>query len=142
MALLNVRKSPILLVEPDLKRLQQLRTELSRSGFSNIIPSINAQSAILELKRHKLDMIILDCDLPDIPGLHLLKAFRSGNSKVPIVMISQKAEDERKQEAKSLGANEFYSGSFVTGEIVKRLDELLLEKLGIVSSRLATEESN
>ncbi len=140
MALINVRKSSILLVESDLKRLQELRAFLGQSGYSNIIPSINAQSAILELKRNKLDMIILDCDLPDIPGMHLLKAFRSGNSKVPIVMISQKSGDERKSEARELGANEFYSLPLSPQEMIKRLDELLLEKMGIATPKLAMEE--
>ena len=140
MGLLNVRKSSILLVESDVKKLQELKAVLAQSGFSNIIPSINAQSAILELKRNKLDMIILDCDLPDIPGLHLLKAFRSGNRKMPIVMISHNEYDARETEAKELGANEFYTLPQPTGEMVKRLDELLLEKLGIVTPKLAMEE--
>jgi DNA-binding response OmpR family regulator len=140
MALLNVRKSSILLVESDVQRLKEIQTLLNHSGFSNVIPSINAQSAILELRRHKLDMIILECDLPDIPGLHLLKAFRSGNTKVPIVMISSKTQDERSGEAKSLGADAFYSLPLSAGDAVKRIDELLLGKYGITVPKLAVEE--
>ena len=140
MGLLNIRKCTVFLIEHEIPQLQVLRDLLKGSGFTNVVTLVNAQSAILELKRSKPDLVILECNLPDIPGIHLLRALRSGNQKLPVVMIAGEDNERSAQEVQDAGANGFFKIPVPNKEFVQKLDSLLLTKMGISTPTLGVRE--
>ena len=53
-------------------------------------------------------LIVLDLNIPKIPGLNLLERW---STKTPVVVFSSSTDEQEKQRALALGAREFVSKS-------------------------------
>ena len=65
-------------------------------------------------------MILLDLGLPDIDGTEIIKQIRM-TSKIPIIVISARGQDEEKVEALDLGADDFVTKPFSINELMARI---------------------
>ena len=71
-------------------------------------------------KRTAPDLVILDCMMPDIDGIELLRKIRS-ISDVPIIMLSAKGETFDKVLALELGADDYIVKPFDMNELLARV---------------------
>src|ERR1700716_2596981 len=85
--------------EPPIRRL--LRMGLGTQGYETL--EAEGGKAALELPATGPDIGILDLGLPDTDGLDLLKAIRGKNNRVPIVVLSSRADETGKVQALDLG---------------------------------------
>jgi two-component system, chemotaxis family, chemotaxis protein CheY len=69
---------------------------LKQLGFNDIIEAENGHSALEELKKEQIGLIVSDWNMPKMNGLELLKAVRSDASLqgVPFIMVT--AEGQKK----------------------------------------------
>ena len=65
---------------------------------------------------HNPDLIILDLGLPDRDGLELIRFVRQ-KFLTPIVVLSARTTEQDKIEALDLGANDYITKPFGTGEL-------------------------
>ncbi|MBI1272630.1 MAG: response regulator [Alphaproteobacteria bacterium] len=68
----------------------------------------------------KPDVILLDLGLPDIDGSEVIKSVREW-SKIPIIVVSVRNQEEEKVKAFDLGANDYVTKPFGTGELLARI---------------------
>ena len=65
-------------------------------------------------------MIILDLGLPDGDGIEIIKNVRE-ISKIPIIVVSARQEEEEKIQALDLGADDYVTKPFYMGELLARI---------------------
>ena len=85
---------------------------------------------------HTPDIIVLDLSLPDMSGLEACRRLREWY-RGPILILSVRNADDDKIAALDLGADDYLTKPFSTGELLARLRALLRRTQGVDSS--ATE---
>lgn len=68
----------------------------------------------------KPDVILLDLGLPDIDGSDVITSVRQW-SKLPIIVLSVRDQEEEKVKAFDLGANDYVTKPFGTAELMARI---------------------
>lgn len=81
--------------------------------------STHAQTALEELKREKVDILITDIAMPDMNGLTLIKMVKEFQPHIHIIIISAHSDFSYAKEAVRLGAEDY---------ILKPLDKVELEE--------------
>lgn len=113
-------EAPLVLViedEPQLRRV--LRVTLEANGM-RYIEAINATEAIKRLRDQRPDLIIADLGLPDRDGIEVIRSARS-LTNVPILVLSARSEELDKIAALDVGADDYVTKPFSTGELLARL---------------------
>ena len=112
--------------EPPIRRF--LRTSLSAQGYE-IVEAENAQEALGQLARNRVDVIVLDLGLPDMDGVEVLKHVRESGSDVPVIVLSSRTNEPDKVKALDLGADDYVTKPFGIDELLARLRAALRHRL-------------
>src|SRR5215211_106798 len=75
------------------------------------------------LKEH--DLILLDLNLPDIPGFDVLRSLRIAQIRTPILILSGLASIESKVKGLGFGADDYVTKPFHKDELVARIHAIL-----------------
>jgi two-component system KDP operon response regulator KdpE len=117
--------------EPPIRKL--LRMGLSTQGYE--ILDAPSGKVGLELLGQNPDLVILDLGLPDIQGLELLRMIRARSERVPIVVLSSRADETGKVEALDLGADDYVTKPFGMDELLARMRAALRHQLQVQGER-------
>ena len=112
-------KYKILVIEDEANIRSFVGTVLETNGFSVLSAETCAMGHTMYLS-HNPDLVILDLGLPDGDGVELIRFIRSG-SATPILVLSARTGEEDKVEALDLGANDYVTKPFGTGELLARV---------------------
>lgn len=113
----------VLIIEDDFQTRRSLKTSLHIRGWKNI-EAEDGQSGLTLAKNDNPDIIILDLGLPDMSGIIVVKRLRQF-SEVPILILSARSQEQDKIEALEVGADDYLTKPFSTGELNARLQALL-----------------
>ena len=116
----------ILIVEDDTFVAESMRRVLKGGDVEFLLSNSIAQAEKL-LESSVVDMIILDRMLPDGDGVELLKKLRRTPAlkKIPILILSGRAETLDQVTGLDLGADDYMTKPFSTLELKARVDSLL-----------------
>lgn len=103
--------------EPHIRGL--LKTALALESF-RVLEAENVERGIVEARSHKPDLVILDLGLPDGDGLEVIRAIREW-SRLPIIVLSARTQEEQKVSALDLGADDFVTKPFGAKELLARI---------------------
>ena len=109
----------ILLVEDDPPMLRFLRTLLCSSGH-RLHEETSGDAALVAAAQHNPDLVLLDLGLPDVDGIEVIRRFREW-SAAPIIVISARTMDRDKIEVLDLGADDYLTKPFSSGELLARV---------------------
>jgi two-component system KDP operon response regulator KdpE len=109
----------VLIVEDEAPLRRYLRATLQAYGFRVEEAATGAEGRNL-LVRLNPDVVLLDLGLPDADGLDLAREIR-GWSRVPILVVSARGKEEDKIQALDLGADDYLTKPFGSGELVARI---------------------
>ena len=90
---------------------------------------------VLDNLTEKPDMIILDLGLPDGDGIEIIKNVRE-ISKIPIIVVSARQEEEEKIQALDLGADDYVTKPFSPSELVARVKAHLARYERLIGSNM------
>jgi two-component system KDP operon response regulator KdpE len=111
---------PLALVIDDEQQIRRLlRVCLEGNGY-RVLEAASGQAGITEAAQHPPDVVVLDLGLPDMDGVTVLKRLREW-TKVPVVVLSVRDREEDKIAALDLGADDYVTKPFGTGELLARL---------------------
>lgn len=99
-----------LIVDDDKFSRTFIKTALYQIGIKNAKEAGNAQEALELLREFKIDVILLDQQMPEKNGLEFAKELKSGSlgiRNVPIIMITVDTKEKTVLDAKSLGIQEY-----------------------------------
>ena len=112
-------KYKILVVEDDHNILGMIQTVLDMGGYQ-VLTAQRCQQGILMLSSHVPDLVVLDLGLPDMDGEEFIRITRR-SSMIPIIVLSARSEEKDKIAALDLGANDYITKPFGTGELLARV---------------------
>ena len=112
-------KFKVLLVEDEQNILNFVDTVLESNGFAVLSAQTCEMGRVMFLS-HNPDLIILDLGLPDADGIELIRFVRE-TSGTPIIILSARSGEADKVEALDLGANDYITKPFGTGELLARV---------------------
>ena len=113
---LNTRTTPtpprnkqILLVEDNPVNLKVLTKMVEKQGYSTLSAD-NGAKAVELLKEYRVDLILMDCQMPVMDGFEATRAIRqltNGNQLVPIVAVTANTMSEDEARCYDCGMNGF-----------------------------------
>jgi DNA-binding response OmpR family regulator len=127
----NMGKKRILVVDDNTVNLAVLEKELSNKY--TIIPMISGRRALKFMYTEKVDLILLDVQMPVMDGIQTLKAIRNQENgmTVPVIFLTASKDKETVIEGSKLGIMDYITKPFDVKTLEKRID-LVFKRLGII----------
>ena len=120
---MNNNKYKILIIE-DEEHINNLLSTLMEANGYQALAARSCQSGELLYASHRPDLVILDLGLPDKDGMTFLANVRK-TDLTPVIVLSARADEQDKVEALNLGANDYVTKPFGSGELVARVRSVL-----------------
>ena len=124
-----MNEKKILVVDDESRIRKLIKDYLRRSGYEVIEASDGEEALEIFYKTKDISLIILDVMMPNLDGWEVLKEIRE-SSKVPIIMLTAKSEEEDELNGYSLGADEYVLKPFSPKVLVARVEAVLRRSLG------------
>ena len=119
-----------ILVVDDESRIRKLIKDYLRRGGYEVIEASDGEEALeIFYKTKDISLIILDVMMQNLDGWEVLKEIRE-SSRVPIIMLTAKSEEEDELNGYSLGADEYVLKPFSPKVLVARVEAVLRRSLG------------
>jgi excisionase family DNA binding protein len=124
---LDSGKRKVLIVDDDKELVELIADVLERDGRFEIRSVNNGFDAGMMVKEYSPDLIVLDVMLPDINGREVCQRVRKdlGADDVRIICISGMVEEDKVDELKAAGANDFLQKPFDVETLLERICRLL-----------------
>lgn len=125
----------LLLAEDERALSKALVTILERNNYS-VDAVDNGQAALDYLEADNYDGVILDIMMPKVDGITVLKTIRSKGNRIPVLMLTAKAEVDDKVLGLDAGANDYLTKPFHTQELLARIRAMTRTQTAQTDSRL------
>ena len=113
----------ILIVE-DEKAMQDIITDYMRKGGHTCFTADDGIDALVTLKNHPMDLIILDVMMPHLDGFSVCKMARE-MSELPIIMLTAKSAEDDKLKGYHYGADDYMTKPFSPKVLLAKVNALL-----------------
>lgn len=99
----------IIVIEDDRFLSSLIKARLEKDGFV-VLQAFDGEEAIQALKLERPNLIILDLIMPKVTGFEVLQAISilPGFESVPVVILSNLAQESDIEKARQLGAREYF----------------------------------
>ena len=116
----------ILIVDDFATMRRIMKNILKQIGFSNIIEADDGTTALEELKKSTVDLIISDWNMPKMTGLDLLKNVRDtdGLKDIPFLMVTAEAQKQNVIDAVQAGVTNYVVKPFTAEAISEKLEKI------------------
>jgi len=112
-------KFKVLIVEDEANICSFIETLLTTNEYQVLVAHTCTMGLTL-FASHNPDLVILDLGLPDRDGLEFVRTVRQ-KYLTPIIVLSARTDEMDKIEALDLGANDYITKPFSTGELLARV---------------------
>ena len=115
----------ILIVDDELRMRKLIKDFLIAKGYS-ILEAEDGEKAleVFEENKNKITLILLDVMMPKLDGWSALRQIRQ-TSKVPIIMLTARGEEQDELFGFELGVDEYISKPFSPKILVARVEAIL-----------------
>lgn len=119
----------VLVVDDDAMNRDLMLRRLKRRGYE-AAPASNAKSAMEWISSNRVDLVLLDVEMPDMNGIDVLKILRQTYSpaQLPIIMVTGKASSDDVVEALAAGANDYVTKPIDFPVVLARIQTQLSRK--------------
>ncbi|NDV27829.1 response regulator [Desulfovibrio sp. JC010] len=115
----------VLLVDDEVDFSRVLARRLGRRGL-NVITASGADEAVLALKEHPVDVVLLDIKMPGRDGVQLLGEIKRQYPGIAVVMLTAHAESDLIISCMAMGACDYLLKPTDADEIVLKLKDAAL----------------
>ena len=115
----------ILIVEDNPDLLTLMRHVLK--SYYRVFVAPNGKAALDIIYEHAIDLIVSDVMMPEMDGLELTQTLKEDDKykHLPIILLTAMKQEEEKQEALRIGADEFLTKPFRLGDLKLRIDNII-----------------
>ena len=121
----------ILIVEDNPTNLKLLRDILSFQKF-NVIEAIDGKAALESVKENynKIDLILMDMQLPDINGLEVIQKIKAypESLNIPIIVVSAHAMESDIKKCYEAGCIDYITKPINVQEFINKINSFFLNK--------------
>jgi len=113
----------IFVVDDEQQIVRVLKRALEAAGFA-VQSALSARSALDSIQLWTPDVVITDLAMPEMDGIELCRKVREF-SRVPIIVLSVKGDEQAKVQALDSGADDYVTKPFGMSELLARVRALL-----------------
>ena len=116
----------ILIVEDDTRIVSFIEKGLAAEGYATSVAQ-DGESAIRLLTRQNFtfDLLLLDLGLPGCSGEDVLRFVRQHSVRLPVIILTARADVADKVQGLNLGANDYVTKPFSFAELLARIRSAL-----------------
>jgi two-component system cell cycle sensor histidine kinase/response regulator CckA len=116
----------ILVVEDEIRMLNILERSLSKYGYTVLLASDGEAAMNVYLRqKEKIDVVLLDIELPKIDGWNLLSKMKAANPDVKVVFTSGFLDAQLEWRLLNAGAKRAIQKPYQIEEMVSTLQEVI-----------------
>lgn len=115
----------ILIIEDDRDIVELVRYNLEKENF-RVLSAEDGASGLVQIRKHRPDMVILDLMLPRLSGLEICREVRQDAelARTPIIMLTARADEADRVVGLEMGADDYIPKPFSPRELVARVRAL------------------
>lgn len=121
--MLRYREMDILLVEDEPQLADQVNRALVRAGHS-VSRAADGPSALKAVIHARLDLVLLDVNLPGFDGFEVLARIRAARLPVRVLMLTARSEVGDRVAGLKAGADDYLTKPFAMEELLARVEVL------------------
>ena len=110
----------LLIVEDDTALRRSLHTTLGSLGF-DVSEASNGEDALVHLRRANYEAVLLDINMPGMGGIETCRRIRRISTKLQILMLTVRDDEDDKVEALEAGADDYVTKPFHSRELTARI---------------------
>lgn len=116
----------ILVIDDEKDLIKLVDFHLSKEGYL-VIGAKNGIEGLDIAQKHRPDLILLDIMMPKLDGLEVCKRLKGApeTARIPVVMLTAKAQEADKVLGLELGADDYITKPFSPREMVARVKAVL-----------------
>ena len=116
----------ILVVDDEPVTQLMLGLMLQRSNYT-VITAIDGQEAMNHLANEKIDLAIIDVNMPKMDGMTMLQRLRADKrfEKLPVIMFTAQGQERVRREAAQKGATGFLTKPASSAEVTSTVARFL-----------------
>jgi len=128
----DARVQTVVIVEDDEDIADSIRYNLEREGF-RVRVAATGENALEVIIDRPPSLVLLDLNLPQMSGLEICRRLRAEatTSRVPILMLTARADESDKVLGLNLGADDYITKPFGMRELIARVKALLRRAQGL-----------
>jgi len=127
----------VLLVEDDPTTSKSIEMMLTHANL-NVYATDMGEEGLDLAKFYDYDLILLDLNLPDMPGHEFLRRLRRARVETPILILSGEDDTESKLRVFGFGADDYLTKPFHREELVARIHAIVRRSKGHSQSIIHT----
>ncbi len=112
----------LLLIEDDVKLLQNIKEGLKQQGF-RVDTAKDGEEGLYLAQNNKYDVLIVDWMLPKLSGLDMVKKLKKDGIRTPVLILTAKNDVEDKVEGLQI-ADDYLTKPFDFAELIARIKAL------------------
>jgi len=123
----NARSLTIIIADDNRVNQQVLEGILNHAGHSAIVANTGEETLdILAENLEKIDMLILDMNMPELSGIEVLQALRFMDTAktIPVIILTADATPEAKERSFNAGANAFLTKPINARALLEQIAKL------------------
>ena len=123
---MDLDKIKILVIDDEEDFTFFTKKNLQRSQYQ-VITAKDGTQGVSKAKTENPHLILLDIMMPGISGIEVLESLRSDphTSKIPVIMLTGKDDDQSREKVKNLGGNEYLVKPVQFEDLHYRIDKVL-----------------
>jgi CheY-like chemotaxis protein len=122
-------KKRILIVEDDNFVAEVYLAKLSEMGYETVLAQ-NGEEGLAELKKGKIDLILLDILMPIMNGIEMLEEVKKNEEwkNIPVILLTNIGEKESIQKVREMGVKNYLIKShFTPAEVIEKVESVFSE---------------
>jgi two-component system chemotaxis response regulator CheY len=122
---MHAAQKTVMLIDDSPTTRQVMRFALERAGYA-VVEAGDGAAALTALSGQRLSAIVCDIAMPNMDGLTFLKSLRAKSEYrfTPVVMLTTESRTDRKQQAKSSGAQAWATKPCPPSQLVDIINRL------------------
>lgn len=128
-----MEKKKILIVEDDNFVAEVYLAKLSEMGYETVLAQ-NGEEGLAELKKGKIDLILLDILMPIMNGIEMLEEVKKNEEwkNIPVILLTNIGEKESIQKVREMGVKNYLIKShFTPAEVIEKVESVFKENNNI-----------
>lgn len=117
-------ESLIVIVEDEVDILELIEYSLNKEGYETA-GFLNTKNVKELLEEEKVDLIIMDRNLPGVEGSEFIASLRKEGMSIPVIFLSAKNSDENIEEGFLSGGDDYITKPFNMKELLLRIKAIL-----------------
>ena len=114
-------KKRILVVDDDSMNLA--RTQIILGKEYDVLTAESGMDALMRLRDTKVDMVLLDIDMPEMNGIETFERMKGFAPEIPVIFLTASGLEEDVVSAIKLGAVNYLKKPYHPQELLKRISQ-------------------